>query len=85
MNTIKSNSRNLPGDSSLSTVITRDEAIVLFETEVLPYVIEEYEQDGQRDIPARSEAFNNWTDSLCKNGEISEWQYNNWTHPDSCG
>ena len=76
--------RNLPGDSSLPTVITRDEAIVRFETEVLPYVIEECEQDGQRDIPARSEAFNNWTDSLCKNGEISEWQYNNWTHPDSC-
>ena len=75
---------NLPGDSSLSTVITRDEAIVLFETEVLPYVIEEYEQDGVPDIPARSEAFSNWTDSLCKNGEISDWQYMNWTHPLCC-
>ena len=77
--------RNLPGDSSLSTVITRDEAIVLFETEVLPYVIEEYEQDGVPDIPARSEAFSNWTDAMCKNAEISEWQYMNWTHPPCCG
>jgi len=80
----KLNNRNQPGDSSLSTVITRDEAIIRFETELLPLIIEEFEQDGVPDIPARSEAFNNWTDALCKNGEISEWQYNNWTHPDSC-
>jgi hypothetical protein len=80
----KLNNRNQPGDSSLSTVITRDEAIIRFETELLPLIIEEFEQDGVPDIPARSEAFNNWTDALCKDGEISEWQYNNWTHPDSC-
>jgi hypothetical protein len=84
MNSIKKISTNQSGDSSLSTVITRDEAIVRFEAEVLPYVIEAYEQDGERDIPARSEAFNNWTDDLCKNNEISEWQYNNWTHPPCC-
>jgi hypothetical protein len=84
MNSIKKNSTNQSGDSSLSTVITRDEAIVRFEAEVLPYIIEEYEQDGERDIPARSEAFSNWTDDLCKNNEISEWQYNNWTHPPCC-
>ena len=80
----KLNNRNQPGDSSLSTVITRDEAIIRFETELLPLIIEEFEQDEVPDIPARSEAFNNWTDALCKDGEISEWQYNNWTHPDSC-
>ena len=79
MNSIKKISTNQSGDSSLSTVITRDEAIVRFEAEVLPYVI-----DGERDIPARSEAFNNWTDALCENNEISEWQYNNWTHPPCC-
>ena len=84
MNSIKKISTNQSGDSSLSTVITRDEAIVRFEAEVLPYVIEAYEQDGERDIPARSEAFNNWTDALCENNEISEWQYNNWTHPPCC-
>lgn len=87
MNTIKnsnSNSNNLSGDSSLSTVITRDEAIDRFETEVLPWVMEEYEQDGQRDIPARSETWSDWCDSLCKGEEISEWQYNNWTHPPCC-
>jgi len=77
--------RNLPGDSSLSTVITRDEAIIQFEAEILPFVKETYEQDGQPDYPARSEAFSNWTDSLCKNSIISDWQYNNWTHPPCCG
>lgn len=78
------NNTNQPGDSSLSTVITRDEAIIRFEAEVLPLIIEEFEQDGVPDIPARSEAFSDWTDALCEDGEISEWQCNNWTHPDSC-
>jgi len=73
-----------PHDSSLSTVITRDEAIVRFEAEVLPGIQDMFEQDGERDIPARSEAFSDWTDALCKNNEISEWQYNNWTHPPCC-
>jgi hypothetical protein len=30
------------------------------------------------------EAWNNWTDGLCKDGEISDWQYENWSQPDSC-
>jgi len=80
----KLNNSNLPGDSSLSSVITRDQAIYQWETYILPGIQMEFEQDGERDIPARSESFSNWTDSLCKNGEISEWQYMNWTHPDSC-
>jgi len=69
---------------NLNSVITRDEAIGRFEEYVLPAVIAEHEQDGQLDGPARSEAWNNWTDSLCKGGEISDWQYANWTQPECC-
>ena len=42
---------------------------------------EAHEQDGIPDYPARCEAWNDWTDMLCKDSQISEWQYMNWTHP----
>ena len=69
---------------NLNEVMTRDEAITDFIATVLPAVVEEYEQDGVMDEPARSEAWNNFTDYLCKAGLISDWQYDNWTHPDCC-
>jgi len=68
----------------LPTVVTRAEAIIEFEENVLPRVIEIYEQDGIPDIPARSEAWNDWTDSMCKTRWISDWQYANWSCPRSC-
>lgn len=68
----------------LYTVITRDEAIDQFIDSVLPAVVEEYEQDGELDGPARREAWNNFTDYLCKAGEISDWQYANWSQPEEC-
>jgi hypothetical protein len=37
--------------------------------------------DGTLDTIALSEAWNNWTDSLCKSRVISDWQYENWSHP----
>tara|TARA_B100000700_G_scaffold285527_1_gene339603 strand:+ start:125 stop:298 length:174 start_codon:yes stop_codon:yes gene_type:complete len=57
----------------------------MFEFEILPFVKEQYEQDGEIDWPARREAWNNWTDSLCQDGLISDWQYDNWSHPRCCG
>jgi hypothetical protein len=71
--------------TNLSEVMTHSQAINEFELFVLPTVIEHYEQDGIPDIPARSEAWNNWTDSLCKDNQISDWQYANWTQPRCCG
>ena len=68
----------------LYKVITRDEAIERFHTEVLPHCSDRFEQDGEPDYPARCESWNNWTDMLCKAGEISDWQYDRWTHPDCC-
>jgi len=70
--------------SNLDSVMTRDEAIEIFDNHVLPIVVQHYEQDGRPDECARREAFNNWTDAMCKDGQISDWQYENWTHPDSC-
>lgn len=33
------------------------------------------------DVIAKREAWNNYTDALCKDGVITESQYNNWTNP----
>ncbi len=55
-----------------------------FDACILPMIQETYEQDGIPDYPARCEAFNNWTDALCKDGEISDRIYNEIDHPRSC-
>ena len=33
------------------------------------------------DVVAKREDWNNFTDALCKEGYISENQYNNWSNP----
>ena len=66
----------------LDTVITFDEACDIFRNHILPMVIEQYEADGIKDGPARRETWNDWTDMLCKDGQISDWQYMNWSQPD---
>lgn len=45
-----------------------------FEKDILPEVFATY---GPDDINAIDEAYNNWTDTLCKDGIISQWQYDN--------
>lgn len=64
--------------------MTKKEAELIFKRDILPGVIKEYEKNGRKDMPARSEAWNNWTDSLCKDGQITKWQFNNWTCPKFC-
>lgn len=49
-----------------------------FEENILPYVVEQY---GKDDVIAIREAWNDYTDSLCKDNEISEWAYENWDNP----
>ena len=65
----------------LRHVMTFDQASEIFREEFLPGLIMAYELDGVRDNPARCEAWCNWTDSLCKSKVISDWQYENWSHP----
>ena len=66
----------------LDNVITFDQACVIFRDHVLPMVIERYEADGIKDVPARCETWNNWVDALNKDRMISNWQAMNWSHPD---
>ena len=42
----------------ISNPILHADACDQFEAEILPFIQEEYEQDGIPDIPARSEAWN---------------------------
>ncbi len=72
--------------NNLLRVMTRDEAVSYFENQIMPDILMiEAQQTGSPDWPRRSEAWNNWTDSLCKNRQISDWQYMNWSHPPSTG
>ena len=68
--------------SNLHTVKTRDEAIAEFENFILPVIKRQYESDGVPDYTARSTAWNDYTDGLREDAEISDWQYANWDHPD---
>jgi hypothetical protein len=58
-------------------ISSEEELSERFDEEIAPLIIEQY---GEDDEPAMNEGFNNWTDSLCKDGEIHEWQYNNYCY-----
>lgn len=58
-------------------IASEQELSDLFDSEVLPSVLAQY---GEGDQPAIDEAFNNWTDMLCKDGEIHSEQYNSYTY-----
>lgn len=58
--------------------MTKQEALEFFHKEVMPEVIKKF---GEKDITAKREAWNDFTDSLCKNKEITWTQYENWTNP----
>jgi hypothetical protein len=49
-----------------------------FKDEIEPAVIAKY---GPDDIVALREAFNNWTDGLCKDGEITDEMYDTMDNP----
>ena len=74
---------------NLHNVITWKEACQVFEESIIPELVEQETkyQGGEWqhvDRPLRSETWNNWTDMLCKNEQISDWQYENWCQPDCC-
>lgn len=51
-----------------------------FDEQIAPMVIEQY---GPDDHPAMREAFNNWTDSECRDGRLHQSQYDEYTY-DTC-
>jgi len=48
-----------------------------FDQEIASMVIDQY---GDEDGPAMREAFNNWSDMLCKDGELHSLQYSNYCY-----
>jgi len=58
--------------------LTKKIVLRSFMENVLPCVINQY---GKNDLPAKREAWNNYTDGLCKNGQITIKQYENWNNP----
>lgn len=53
-------------------MLTIAQAFANWELEIKPTVIAQYSAD---DMPALSESWNDYTDSLCKDGELSDLQY----------
>ena len=53
-------------------ISSEEELSELFDSEIAPMVIEQY---GADDLPALREAFNDWTDSLCKDNLLHAEQY----------
>ena len=58
-------------------IASEDELSDLFDEHIAPMVLEQYDED---DTVAFNEAFNDWTDSLCKEGTIHHWQYENYCY-----
>jgi len=57
---------------------------ILFKVSILPLIKQKYESNGVKNFSVRTIAWYNFTDSLCKNGNISKNHYNIWTLPDFC-
>ena len=72
---------------NLKTVMTWRQAIEVFLECYAPGIVQEEQKHGYSayaDLPMRREAWSNYVDSLCKDGQISDWQYENWSQPDYC-
>lgn len=58
-------------------ISNEDELSERFDEEIALQVVEQY---GADDVPAISEVFNNWSDMLCKDGDIHPIQYANYCY-----
>jgi len=59
--------------ASENNLIDSEQALSdLFDQDIAPHVIKQY---GADDVPAMSEAFNNWSDSLVKDSQLHPEQY----------
>jgi len=61
--------------------MTKKAALSSFRRYVLPQIKARYEKDGVVDKSARREAWNNYTDFLCRTSLITEKQYETWSNP----
>ena len=70
--------------SNLDHVMTFEQATDSFVNMILPMIQESEQRLGHVDIVARSEAWSNYVDNLHACEMISDWQIDNWEHPDCC-
>lgn len=56
--------------------ITKDQAVKMFREDFAKFL-----KENRNDFHAKVEAWHNWTDMMCKNGIITEGQYNRWSVP----
>jgi hypothetical protein len=61
--------------------MTKEHALIAFKETIIPWIAERYETDGVIDHVARRTAWNDYTDMLCKDGMITEHQYETWDNP----
>ena len=59
--------------------LTKKQALETFRADILPEVVARYGLFD--DKPAISEAWNDYTDGLCRDGKISIKQYDRWGNP----
>jgi len=64
--------------------MTKLQAVEIFKNEILPDIKEVEKHYTAKDICMRSLEWSCFTDSLCKNGDITESQYNRWSTPSIC-
>ena len=62
--------------------MTKTDAVQNFKHGEFPTLAALEVERGTKDRPARRESWNNYTDMLCKQGDITENQYNKWHHPE---
>ena len=61
--------------------VTKKSVLADFRENILPMVRKQFEPDGRVDAIARREAWNNYTDALCKDRVITAHQYDTWSNP----
>lgn len=65
-------------DYSLNEITERFDLVAdIWREEYMPYI-------DRHDKPALRESWNNFTDFLCKNGDITQEEYNDWGYPWEC-
>lgn len=65
----------------INEALTRTQVWSQFKSEVLPGIKKKYERNGRPDKPARREAWNDYVDSLVKDGSVSSEAADGWHHP----
>ena len=64
--------------------MTKLQAVEIFKNEILPDIKRVEEEYTNKDVLLRNVEWSYFIDMLCKNGDITESQYNRWFTPSIC-